>query len=360
VKNKTKTFDRSFWIYIIIFSGIIILIGFLPSLIISVDWINYYFSKTGQIGETIGGIMGPFIAIAAAILTFFAFWVQYKANEQQRHDIAKERFESKFYELLRMHRQNVEGTKIEGLEQREVFQELYYELRTCYNLVDEAFTEVLENNQFYLNKKFERKKINLAYIIFFYGFGNSSTFINNQTTLPESEWLRIYKKLEETIGNYNSKWIKSDISIKDFKFEQLITDSIPRKFGKYLNSYYRPFSGQSQLLSHYYRNIFQIVKFIDSDKSFLTNIQKYEYIKTLRAQLSDFEQLLLYFNALSNLGSKWLDGNKESLIIKYKMVKNIPLNMIFGIPPIDIFSQMGMNKKDIDDYFEWNERLLKE
>ena len=45
--------------------------------------------------------MSPFIAIAAAILTFFAFWVQYKANEQQKIDLKVERFENKFYELLR-------------------------------------------------------------------------------------------------------------------------------------------------------------------------------------------------------------------------------------------------------------------
>ena len=44
--------------------------------------------------------MGPFIAIAAAGLTFIAFWVQYKANIQQRHDIAIERFESNLFEMI--------------------------------------------------------------------------------------------------------------------------------------------------------------------------------------------------------------------------------------------------------------------
>jgi hypothetical protein len=36
--------------------------------------------NSGSIGSTFG-IMNPFIAIAAAIITFAAFWVQYKANQ---------------------------------------------------------------------------------------------------------------------------------------------------------------------------------------------------------------------------------------------------------------------------------------
>lgn len=46
--------------------------------------------------------MGPFVAIAAAILTFLAFWVQFKANEQQRKDIALERFESNLFQLIQI------------------------------------------------------------------------------------------------------------------------------------------------------------------------------------------------------------------------------------------------------------------
>ena len=145
------------------------------------------------------------------------------------------------------------------------------------------------------------------------------------------------------------------------KVEQFaIIDSIPRKFGKNIKSYYRPFSGQSQLLGHYFRNIFQIVKFVDSEGSFLTPDEKYEYIKTLRAQLSDFEQLLLYYNALSNLGKRWFENKKESYMIRYKMVKNIPLTLAFGIQPEDVFNRIGMDKKEIESYFEWNERLFNE
>ena len=97
---NNKTFDKSFWLLFCIFMVLAVLICCLPWLITC--YINPNFYYTGQIGDTIGGIMGPIVAIAAAGLTFIAFWVQYKANIQQRHDIAVERFESNVFELLHM------------------------------------------------------------------------------------------------------------------------------------------------------------------------------------------------------------------------------------------------------------------
>ena len=49
---------------------------------------NYYsfwdFTETGQIGDTIGGIMNPFIAIGGVFMTFLAFYMQIRANKIQR------------------------------------------------------------------------------------------------------------------------------------------------------------------------------------------------------------------------------------------------------------------------------------
>lgn len=92
------------------------------------------FTETGQIGDTIGGIMGPFVAIAAAGLTFLAFWVQYRANEQLREDITVERFESKFYKMLDIHIQNVGYLKIGDKTGAVVFKQLITHYHKLFHL----------------------------------------------------------------------------------------------------------------------------------------------------------------------------------------------------------------------------------
>lgn len=109
MRSNLTTFDRSFWIYFCIAIILIIAIGFLPYLLTSTSFCLIDFSDSGQVGDTIGGIMGPFIAIVASLLTFLAFWVQFKANQQQRYDIAVERFESNLFQMLQMQESIVNG-----------------------------------------------------------------------------------------------------------------------------------------------------------------------------------------------------------------------------------------------------------
>lgn len=83
--------------YVILFLLFIFVLPFiLTSKILSIC----DFTETGQIGDTIGGVMAPFIGIIAGILTFMAFHEQYRANDEAKKDLEKERFESKFYNFL--------------------------------------------------------------------------------------------------------------------------------------------------------------------------------------------------------------------------------------------------------------------
>lgn len=47
------------------------------------------FTNTGQIGDTIGGTMSPFVGIAGVLMTFVAFILQVRANEIQREQLGK-------------------------------------------------------------------------------------------------------------------------------------------------------------------------------------------------------------------------------------------------------------------------------
>lgn len=81
--------------YCIIFYALILLsivcllfAGFAP-MVFTLASSGIDFTKTGQIGDTIGGLMGPFIAIAGVLMTFVAFLIQVRANEIQKEQLSK-------------------------------------------------------------------------------------------------------------------------------------------------------------------------------------------------------------------------------------------------------------------------------
>jgi len=102
--KRNHTYSKPFWWSVGIFLLLCSVVLGLPAMFTQLPSI-LDFTETGQIGDTIGGIMGPFVAMIAAYLTFIAFWVQKEANEAQRQDIKVERFNSNFYNLLSVHEQ---------------------------------------------------------------------------------------------------------------------------------------------------------------------------------------------------------------------------------------------------------------
>ncbi|SFC84007.1 hypothetical protein SAMN05421780_110162 [Flexibacter flexilis DSM 6793] len=83
--KKHNNWDTLMLIFSIL-AGIFFLISFIPpiSLLIYSSFSSEpNFTKTGQIGDTIGGLMNPFIALAGVFVTFLAFYMQIRANKIQ-------------------------------------------------------------------------------------------------------------------------------------------------------------------------------------------------------------------------------------------------------------------------------------
>src|SRR5690606_26039175 len=93
---------------------------------------------------------------------------------------------------------------------------------------------------------------------------------------------------------------------------------------------YTPFEGHQSRLGHYYRHLYQTVCYVDNQTS---SINKYEYVKTLRAQLTTHEQALLFINCLTVIGEVWWD---KKLLLNYRFVQNIPYQFFDKDTEIDI------------------------
>ncbi|MBA7551661.1 hypothetical protein ES705_44209 [subsurface metagenome] len=96
------------------------------------------------------------------------------------------------------------------------------------------------------------------------------------------------------------------------------------------------FGGHQYQLGHFFRHIFQAVRYIDEQPRWLLSKEmKKDYIKTLRAQMSNYEQALFFINSLSKIGRRWEYDNDENkkLISDYNMVKNLPKHFVPDMIP---------------------------
>lgn len=91
-KMKTNSNDSDWTklsVLCIIIAGILLLFSSIAPILFTNNSSRWDFSDTGQIGDTIGGIMNPFIAIGGVIMTFLAFYMQIRANKLQREQFQK-------------------------------------------------------------------------------------------------------------------------------------------------------------------------------------------------------------------------------------------------------------------------------
>jgi len=88
-------------------------------------------------------------------------------------------------------------------------------------------------------------------------------------------------------------------------------------------------------LDHYYRHLYRIFKYINDVDSNLINKKKYEYAAIVRAILSPYELVLLYYNCFSHPGFK-------ELIERYALLNNIRCELLAS----------SADKKKVSDKFK--------
>lgn len=77
-------------------------------------------------------------------------------------------------------------------------------------------------------------------------------------------------------------------------------------------------------LSHYLRFLYNIFKFIDTAE--LPSDAKKKYTNIVRAQLSDYELLILFYNCLHKNGSERF----KPLVEKYSIFNNLPVDLLLN------------------------------
>ena len=100
----------------------------------------------------------------------------------------------------------------------------------------------------------------------------------------------------------------------NFKLSEISVTNTIKTYEKYFHD------NQSDL-GHYFRSVYHILKFIDSSSI----SEKNRYVGLLRAQLSSYEQVLIFYNCLH------LYGSKLGILAKnYSLFKNMDQGLLFN------------------------------
>ena len=102
---------------------------------------------------------------------------------------------------------------------------------------------------------------------------------------------------------------------------------------KWLNDKYEGFFPDLQpYVGHYFRHLYNIVKFVDKSASEV--VEKKFYTDLIRAQLSSTELGLLFYHGLSDRGAEFRD-----LVEKYALFENIPSEVLIREEHKELYDQ---------------------
>lgn len=381
---------------LLFFSIFFILTGYLlqNSLGVLEKFADGNYDKIGPYGDYLGGMLNPLVAVFAVLAAGLAFYAQYQANKQVQEQFKLQKFESQFYEMLHLHRENLNEMVIEGYEYDYLegdktkkgvnnskrskitsgkkifvtmlneFEALHFICKKCFFMYYKADSEKLIDLQ---KTKGKQLIFDHAYYVFFNGIRNYSENIekyvlNDKTCLLDNTLLKYYKKQIERIKDKHQEGIKV---IERYSQIKGLNYKISESSRLYLSFNYKPFSGHQSILAHYYRHLFQTVKFVtQQQEEVLSYKSKRDYLRILRSMLSNHEQILLYYNWIGGFGSKWekkIDTTDTSnkFFTDYRMIHNIPNQMVMEEFKLDkVFVGEYLNfrfekgRKASDDLFE--------
>lgn len=281
------------------------------SLIIGIVFINLVFIITnefpmlsmnreafGQLGCFVGGYIGAYFTLCNVILLFITF-------RDYRKAYSKQSFETHFFELLKIHRENVSELQIEVQTDirvqsgRKVFVLLYREFRVILQSISEI--EPSFSNE---------DKCIISYCCLYYGTGRNSTRLlkNSLSAYDKNDFVN---KLLEKIKNHferldpllndDKKWIKHEL-----------------------------FGGHITRLRHLFLHLYETFNYVDTNCSDAE--EKEKYFKIIRAQLSLHEQTLLLFHSISHIAGKW----SKDILLQFNIVQNFPIDFVDEENVLDI------------------------
>ncbi|MCT7650951.1 putative phage abortive infection protein [Aliarcobacter butzleri] len=259
----------------------------------SLTWVSEEIEELGQMGDFFGGTLNPILAFFSFCLLLITIKIQNKelknstdelakssqALTEQSKSLIKQNFETTFFNMINLHNEIVNNSSLSMFKN-------YFELK-------QEAVPVFRHSHIIPE---ERK-------IYFYKIDNSKVNIVED---KEYNGRKSFYKLFEILNQF----------IKDH-----INSNNNNPTGLY-NAFH---SEYSQIINHYFRNLYHILRIVDEEDDFDIDKKKY-YTSILRAQISNYELALIFMNAIYKEG----DSKLFPLLVKFEFME--PLNLVIAQP----------------------------
>lgn len=260
---------------------------------------KYYNDKVmelGDLGTFIGGTTGVLCSLSGIFFIYVAFLGQKQQLLNQQLEIRLNQLEFKATRI------ELEGQKQQLELQNETMKKQQFE---------NTFFQLLQNHNDILNHL---------------------DLINFREEIIKSRdcFEVIYQYMEDIVESERKKFSNSESDILIKQYEDI---------------YIETFNTYQSDLSHYFTNLYHIFKFIDesnvNNKSFYTSL--------IRAQISRFELILLFYNCSMGYGQEKF----KPLVERYALLKRLDASRIFNTMHLKLFKfdAYGDNA-DIHDYLK--------
>lgn len=265
-------------------------------IVLSVFSVIFYVCKNDEkgfglnlLGDFLGGSVASVWALAGLFLIYVAFLGQKQSLLNQQLEIMYSQLEVKY-------------TRLELAGQKQ---------------------EMILQNQTLLNQKFENTFFQL--LTLFNGILNSLDLREKGSNIIIATGRDCFESFNDSLKQICRKVVSSD---GGHPAQPTIVQS--------LRAYNAVYDANNADLSHYFRTIYHIFKFIDDSN--IDNKKRYSSIA--RAQLSSFEQVILFYNCLHQNGVEKF----KPLIEKYAVFKNIDKGLLLYFKHIDAYEPSAYGK----------------
>ena len=243
----------------------------------------FYLCKNNETGFGLN-LLGDFMAgTVASIWSLAGLFFIYVAFLGQKQQLLNQKLEIMYSQL------EVKYTRLELSGQKE---------------------EMKEQNNTLRQQKFENTFFQLLSL--FNSIVNSLDIRNRKTLVVTTTGRDCFVVFYRRLANHLNAIIYGDASAMKDLSEATAVQTV--------EAYDKLYSEDKSDMSHYFRTIYHIIKFVD--KSEIEN--KKQYISIARAQLSSYEQILIFYNCLHENGNEKF----KPLIEKYALFKNIDSSLL--------------------------------